>query len=110
MNRSIPFDRTVFVSAVLWTTVFLSPTAVQADPSRYPQFAQQKLADNITPVFITVDELVKEITAVKKPLIVDVRTDEEYREAHILGAVSSPLAEFSAQLQNIPKDWPVVLY
>ena len=110
MRRSIPLERMLFFSAVLWTAIFLSHTAVQADPSKYPQFAQQKLADNITPVFVAVDELVKEITAVKKPLIIDVRTEEEYREAHILGAVSSPLVDFNAHLQNIPMDWPVVLY
>jgi 3-mercaptopyruvate sulfurtransferase SseA len=110
MKRSIPLERTVFVSAVFCTAILLFHTTVQADPSKYPQFAQQKLADNITPVFIAVDELVKEITAVEKPLIIDVRTEEEYREVHILGAVSSPLAEFSAHLQNIPTDRPVVLY
>ena len=110
MRRSILLERTVLVSAVLWTAIFLSHTEVQADPSKYPQFAQQKLAGNITPVFVAVDELVKEITAVKKPLIIDVRTKEEYREAHILGAVSSPLAEFNAHRQNIPRDRPVVLY
>ncbi len=103
-------SRTMSIGAVLWTAVFFLYTAVQADPSKYPQFAQQKLADNITPVFITVDELVKEITAVKKPLIIDVRSEEEYRDVHILGAVSSPLAEFSAHLQNVPRVRPVVLY
>jgi len=96
--------------AILWMAVLFSYTVVQADPSKYPQFAQQKLAANIAPVFIGVDELVKEITAAKKPLIVDVRTEEEYREAHILGAVSTPLAVFSAHLENMPKDRPIVLY
>lgn len=110
MKRSALLSRALFVSAALWAGIFLLHAAAQADLSKYPQFAQQKLADNITPVFIAVDELVKEITAVKKPLIIDVRTEEEYREAHILSAVSSPLAEFSAHLQNIPRDRPVVLY
>lgn len=109
MNRSNLLPRTLF-GAVFWTAALFFFAAVQADPSRYPEFAQQKLADNIRPVFITVDELIKQITVVKKPLVIDVRTEEEYREAHILGAVSSPLAEFSAHLQNVPRDRPVVLY
>jgi hypothetical protein len=110
MRRSTPLNRTLLVSAGLWAGIFLFQPAVLADPSKYPQFAQQKLPDNITPVFISVDELVNEITAGKKPLIIDVRTEEEYREVHILGAVSSPLAEFSAHVQGIPRDRSLVLY
>jgi hypothetical protein len=110
MKRSALLNRALFANAALWAGIFLFPSAVQADPSKYPQFAQQKLPDNITPVFIAVEELVNEITIGKKPVIIDVRTEEEYREVHILGAVSSPLGEFSAHLQNIPRDRPVVLY
>ncbi len=82
----------------------------QADPSKYPQFAQQAPHANVKPVFISVDELVNEVTAGTKPLIIDVRSAEEYREAHILGAVSAPLDEFRAYLKNIPKDRLTVLY
>jgi 3-mercaptopyruvate sulfurtransferase SseA len=102
--------RTVWVGSVLWTAMFFFYTAAQADPSKYPQFARQKLAANVTPAFITVDELVREIASVKKPLVIDVRTEEEYRELHIVGAVSWPLTEFSAHVQNVPRDRPVVLY
>ena len=80
----------------------------QADPSKYPQFAQQSPPANVS--LISIDELVGDIKAGKKPVIIDVRTGEEYREAHILGAVSAPLAEFSAYLQSIPKDRLVILY
>lgn len=82
--------------------------AVLADPSKYPQFAQQSPPANVS--LISIDELVGDIKAGKKPLIIDVRTAEEYREAHILSAVSAPLAEFSAYLQNIPRDRLVILY
>jgi rhodanese-related sulfurtransferase len=80
----------------------------QADPSKYPQFAQQSPPANVS--LISIDELVGDIKAGKKPVIIDVRTAEEYREAHILGSVSAPLAEFSAYLQSIPKDRLVILY
>ena len=56
------------------------------------------------------DELVNEIHAGKKPIIIDVRTEEEYREVHILGSVSAPLEEFNAYLESIPKDRLVILY
>lgn len=95
------------IVATLVGMLFL-PALARADPSKYPQFAQQSPPANVS--LISVDELVAEIQAGKKPLIIDVRTDEEYREVHILGAVSGPLAEFNGYLQNIPKDRLVILY
>jgi rhodanese-related sulfurtransferase len=81
---------------------------VTADPSRYPQFAQQSPPANVS--LISVDELVQQITAGKKPMIIDVRSEEEYREVHILGALSAPLPEFNAYAQSVPKDRLVILY
>jgi len=81
-----------------------------ADPSKYPAFAQQSLPEDIKPEFIGIEDLVKEIQAGAKPVIIDVRTLEEFREVHILGAVSAPLAEFKDYLKSIPRDRPVVLY
>ena len=43
-------------------------------------------------------------------IYLDVRTEEEYREVHILGAASAPLAEFKDYVKSIPRDRPVVLY
>ncbi|HEY7318392.1 MAG TPA: rhodanese-like domain-containing protein [Candidatus Binatia bacterium] len=82
--------------------------SAHADPSKYPQFAQQPPPANL--VLISVDELANEIRAGKKPLIIDVRTAEEYREVHILGAQSAPLEEFNSYLRMIPKDRLVILY
>jgi rhodanese-related sulfurtransferase len=81
-----------------------------ADPSKYPQFAQQSLPANVPLVLTSIDELVGDVKAGKKPLIIDVRTTAEYKEVHILGAVSAPLAEFKEYMKSIPRDRPVVLY
>lgn len=81
-----------------------------ADPSKYPQFAQQSLPANVPLAFTSIDELVGEVKAGKKPLIVDVRTTAEYNEVHILGAISAPLAQFKEYMKSIPRDRPVVLY
>ena len=97
------------IVALLIGMLFLQPP-VQADPSKYPQFAQQSLPANVTLAFISIDELVQELKAAVKPLIIDVRTDAEFREGHILGAVSAPLGEFNAYLPSIPKDRLVTLY
>ena len=94
----------------LGVAVLLLPQALYADPSKYPQFAQQTLPENVAPNFISIDELVADLKAGVKPVIIDVRTAEEYREAHILGAVSAPLEEFKDYLKSIPRDRPVVLY
>jgi len=92
----------------LGQVTFVQPC--RADTSKYPEFAQQSLPADVAPVFISVDELAKEVTAGAKPLIIDVRTADEYREGHILGAVSAPLGEFRAYLKSIPKDRLVILY
>lgn len=81
-----------------------------ADPSKYPQFAQQKLPGDVTPAFISIDQLTAELKAGTKPLIIDVRTAEEFKEAHILGSVSAPISEFANYVAGIPKDRLVILY
>jgi hypothetical protein len=81
-----------------------------ADPSKYPQFAQQQLPQNIKPEFIGIEELVRQLKAGAKPVIVDVRTAEGYREAHILSAVSAPLVEFKDYMKSLPRDRLLVLY
>lgn len=86
------------------------PVPGQADPSKYPEFAQQTLPPDIKPEFISIDELVKTLKGGAKPVIVDVRSGEEFREVHILSALSAPLAEFKDYLKSIPRDRPVVLY
>ena len=89
---------------------FFLPGPGQADPSKYPEFAQQTLPGDIKPEFISIDELVKTIKGGAKPVILDVRSAEEFREVHILSALSAPLAEFKDYLKSIPRDRPVVLY
>lgn len=81
-----------------------------ADPTRYPQFAQQQLPQGVTPEFIHLNPFVDEIVQGKKPLIIDVRTREEYDEAHIKGAISIPLNEIPLELSAVPKNRLVVLY
>jgi rhodanese-like protein len=108
-SRESIFGRAM-IGAALVAIVLFAPRSAQADPSKYPEFAQQTLPDSITPAFIKIEELVAELKAGVKPLLIDVRSEEEFREVHILGAVSAPLAEFKDYLKSIPRDRPVVLY
>jgi hypothetical protein len=103
--------RNYLISIMSFTLVCAAwPAPARADPTKYPAFAQQTLPDDIKPQLIGIEELVKELKAGAKPLIVDVRTVEEFREVHILSAVSAPLAEFKDYLKSMPRDRPVVLY
>ena len=108
MKRLPSLRRSFFLMVASLAGILFAYPPAQADPSKYPQFAQQSPPANVS--LISVDELASDIQAGKKPLIIDVRTEEEYREVHILGALSAPLTEFNAYLQSIPKDRLVILY
>ncbi len=43
-------------------------------------------------------------------LIVDVRDDDEYAEAHVAGAVHIPLPDIESRVSEIPKDRDVLLF
>ena len=100
----------IIALAVILTALTFTQREVYADPSKYPEFAQQSLADNVPLALINIEDLVAELKSGIKPLIIDVRTAEEFREVHILGAASAPLAEFKDYVKSIPRDRPVVLY
>ena len=110
MKRADLNRKNFLAVAALLAALFSFYSSAQADPSRYPEFAQQSLPANVALSFISIDELVEDVKAGKKPLIIDVRSEEEYREAHILSALSAPLAQFKTHLPSIPRDRPVVLY
>jgi 3-mercaptopyruvate sulfurtransferase SseA len=90
--------------------LFIQSGTLLANPDLYPQFAQQEEALRIQPQFVKVEQLVDDIIHKKRPLIVDVRNQEEFEQAHIKGSVSIPLGEIPRRLTEIPKDKPVVLY
>ncbi|MDH3443062.1 MAG: rhodanese-like domain-containing protein [Deltaproteobacteria bacterium] len=98
---------TAMIFAVL---AYAAPSTSHADPSKYPRFAQQSLPKDIKPEFISVDELAREIKNGAEPMIIDVRTAEEFREAHIKMAVSAPLAQFGDYIPSVPRDRLTVLY
>ena len=97
-------------STVALSLILLAAPQADADPSKYPEFAQQTLPADVTPEFVGIDQLVADIKAGAKPVLLDVRTKEEFDEVHILGAVSAPLGEFKEYLKSIPRDRPLVLY
>jgi 3-mercaptopyruvate sulfurtransferase SseA len=109
MKHFLGKGTTTLVVALALGLALLSEKA-GADPSKYPQYAQHQLPPGVTPEFIPLTQLVDEIAAGKKPMIIDVRTKEEYREAHIKGSFSIPLSDIANDLDQIPKNRLVVFY
>jgi len=81
-----------------------------ANPNHYPQFAQQQVDPAIPIFFIGVERVKAQLDAGHPPMLVDVRSAEEYNTGHLPSAKSIPLAVFSRRIAEIPRDIPVVLY
>jgi len=43
-------------------------------------------------------------------VLLDVRTPEEYRQAHLKGSLLIPLGDLTRRVQEIPRDRPVLVY
>jgi hypothetical protein len=94
---------------LLALSVLAAPLA-HADPAKYPLFAQQTLPPDVKAEFISVDALAAELKKGAKPVIIDVRSADEFQQAHIAGAVSAPLDQFRDHMKSIPRDRMTILY
>jgi 3-mercaptopyruvate sulfurtransferase SseA len=103
-------NKTYGPRTTLTLVLLLLPSLLSANPERYPQFAQEESAKGIEPEYIKVEELVDDILAKKKLVIVDVRTTAEFTQSHIKGAVSIPLSQIRFRLGEIPENRFVVFY
>jgi rhodanese-related sulfurtransferase len=59
---------------------------------------------------IRIDELLARLKAGEPLVMVDVRPAEEYRAAHVAGAISIPLEELEQRLRELPRDREIVAY
>lgn len=59
---------------------------------------------------ISGDELLARLRGGEPPVVVDVRPADEYRAAHVAGAVSIPIAELERRLRELPREREVVAY
>ena len=100
-----------------WPVFFSQPTRASRSVE-ISAISQQSPPANF--LLISVDELVDEVKAGKKPMIIDVRTEEEYREVHILERESRlrsrssmvirrgfPRIDWSSCIELAPITWPV---
>jgi len=52
----------------------------------------------------------RELDQKKGIMLLDVRTDREYRQGHLPGAAHVPLAEVGARVKKVKKDKEIVVY
>ena len=57
---------------------------------------------------LSAPELNEKLKSSKRPLILDVREPEEYRQGHISGSKLIPLGELNRRLKELPKDKDIV--
>ena len=108
MSLMIAFVKRTVVYLIALALLYVVPT--QANSNNYPQFAQQQV-DPAIPIFFTGVERVKaQLDAGQPPMLVDVRSVEEYNTGHLPKAKSIPLEALPRRIAEIPRDIPVVLY
>ena len=61
---------------------------------------------------LTAEEVKKRIDRPEKVLIVDARTEKEYRQAHIPTAINIPPSQYAMIRNHLPKDksLPIIFY
>jgi 3-mercaptopyruvate sulfurtransferase SseA len=96
------------VALIALALVYVVPTL--ANPNNYPQFAQQQVDPAMPIFFIGVERVKAQLDAGSPPMLVDVRSAEEYNAGHLPSAKSIPLSVLPKRLAEIPRDVPVVLY
>ena len=94
---------------LLWLLVGLA-CAASANPHDYPEYAQIKIAQDITVEFITAEEVKQRLDASEPQMIIDVRRLKLFDKTHLPGAVSMPLRDLETRIEEIPRDTPVVFY
>ncbi len=85
-------------------------TGTLANPQDYPEFAQQKVKDNIPIQFIKAETVKQHLDVKARQVIIDVRSHASHAKRHLPGAQSIPLRQLPDRVAEVPRDVPVVLY
>jgi len=59
---------------------------------------------------ITAGSVAEQLTAPQSPLLVDVRTTQEWSETHIASAMNLPLSQLPGRLDELPSDRQLIVY
>lgn len=96
--------------AVPLRTTLATPMAMAESATLQPQL--DRLLRNLPSDYYGIrrPEALKQQLEQQSMLLIDVRETAEYRNGHIKGAINIPLRTLAGNLNQIPKDRPVVLY
>ena len=97
--KSIIF-KTLFISSII---IFIGTNIFLVTSCRKP-FFQNKV------IPITVEQVKKIIDRNEDYLILDVRTEDEYNEGHLVSAILIPVDELEERLNELPKNKPIIVY
>jgi phage shock protein E len=87
----------ILIATLVASVALAAPLAAQVVPSRLPE--KLNYAD-----------LVRLLSLKDAPLLLDVRTAEEYAEGHIRGALLAPYDGLESSFAEKDKDRPIVVY
>ncbi|WP_224983777.1 rhodanese-like domain-containing protein [Geomonas agri] len=68
------------------------------------------LSQAVEPANVTSKQAQALLAKTPKMVLLDVRTPDEYRQAHLKGARLIPLGELNRRVQEVPRDRPVLVY
>ena len=101
----------IVVGAALILSPLLSPTSTPAIPTPIPTalaIDQSSLPYAAVPR-VTVGNA-RAAQALKQAVLVDVRSQEQYAQSHVPGALSIPLSELESRLNELNKEQWIITY
>ncbi|HTN51101.1 MAG TPA: FAD-dependent oxidoreductase [Anaeromyxobacter sp.] len=88
---------------------YAPPYSSANDPVNLAAFVGLNDLSGFSPL-VTAAQLRSELGSDRPPLVLDVRSDREYREAHLRGAVHVPVDEVRQRWEALPRDRRLVVY
>jgi hypothetical protein len=99
-----PAAQTPAVAQASASSVTPQPRSATPSPQPTAQDEESKVPR------VNAEEL-KQLVAAKKAVVIDVRSEEVYKEGHIKGAVSLPIAKIEVgEYKDLPRDKRIIAY
>ncbi len=86
---------------------YAPPYSSANDPINLAAFVAENALSGFSPV-VTAAELLAELASPEPPLVLDVRTLNEFAKGHLPGALHLPVDELRDSLERVPKDRRIV--
>jgi rhodanese-related sulfurtransferase len=88
---------------------YAPPYSSANDPINMVAFVAENDLGKFGPL-ITAAEAKAELASNTPPLVLDVRTDQEYRDGHLTGALHIPIDDLRRSINDVPRDRRIVVH